>query len=326
VNPDAYEEYLRGRYYLLAGPPPTAETAQAAITHFQRATRIDPSHAPAYAGLAEAYEQLGFAYFTHTLSPAESIRLSEAAAQKAVAIDSALPDAHLALARVRLFQWRWSEGEREARRAMELDPANSAAYSVYSRYLMSFGRTGEAVAVVRRALDRDPFSRQINGLLSWWLFQARDYEGSLRQCRVEVDLNPSNPHDRCFGQVYEQQGRYAEAVERYRHFAGLFADPNANANARAELARVCARSGQQAEARSLLNDVGGLNRPDTAYPIALAYAALGDRDTAFRFLEKALAERSGWLALLRVEPALDPLRDDPRFKDIERRLGFDALR
>jgi TolB-like protein/DNA-binding winged helix-turn-helix (wHTH) protein/tetratricopeptide (TPR) repeat protein len=323
VNPDAYEAYLRGRYDLLP-PYVTADRVQRAVTYFQEASRIDPGYAPAWAGLAEAYYQLGFAYFVHTLSPAESIRLSEAAALKAVELDSLLAEAHLALARVRLAQWRWAEAAQESGRAMELDPADSRADSVYSMYLVAVGRAADAVAVVRRALDRDPFSADLNAKLSWWLFEGRDYEGSLRQCRVEVDLNPARPNHRCFAQVYEQQGRYAEAIDRYRRLVELFADPKAAANARAELARACARSGSRAEAQRLLRDVEGLDRPDTAYPLALAYAALHDRDRAFHYLERAFMERSGWLALVNVEPALDPLRSDPRFKDIVRRMGLGA--
>ncbi len=327
VKPDAYEAYLRGRYYSTVRPGlhASADTAQAAVKYFQESLRLDPNYAAAYAGLAGAYYQLGFAYFAHTLGPRESARLSEAAAAKALAIDDASADAHLALARVRLAQWRWSDGEKEAHLAMDLDPADTAAYEVYASYLVAAGRPADAVVVTKRALDRDPLSVELSLDLAWWLFQSRDYEASLQQCRTSEAMDPSSPRHRCFAEIYEQQGRYTDAIERYRKLVQLFSDENASANARAELARVYARAGRRTEAGELVKQIERLNRADTAYPLALAYAALGDHDAAIACLERALAEQSGWLAVIKVEPALDSLRADPRFKDIMHRVGVDAL-
>jgi TolB-like protein/DNA-binding winged helix-turn-helix (wHTH) protein/Tfp pilus assembly protein PilF len=323
VNPKAYEAYLKARYYTNhPGPLATADTVQSAITHYEEALRNDRDYAPAYAGLASAYFQLGFEYFTHTLSPADSMRLAETAAQKAIALDAVSPDGHLVLGRIRLAQWRWREAEQELRRAIELDPANSDAYAAYSGYFVSTGQMNEAIAILRRALERDPLDVNLHDTLSWWLFQAHRYDDSLQECRASVNLRPENPRHRCFARAFEEQGKYTEAIQHYRKLTEIISDPNANANA--ELARALARSGQRTEAEQIVKRLAALQRPDTAYLIATVYAALGAPDAAFGYLDKAFSEHSGWLVLVKVEPPLDALRNDLRFTSLVHRMGLDS--
>ncbi len=317
VRPAAYEAYLKGRYFWNKR---TADGLKTAVAHFKEAIAIDPNYAQAYAGLADAYALLGDWEYA-AMTPREAIPTAKAAAIKALELDDTLGEAHTSLAFcLDVFDWDFEAAETEFQRAIELNPGYATAHHWYAWHLSLSGRTGEAIAEMKRAESFDPLSLIINADLAELLLIAHLYDDSIQQSRktIEMDPNFGLAHNQ-LAQAYLQRGMHDEAIaELVKAIRLSGGSPTCTAN----LARAYAASGRRAEAVQLLGD---LKRPSArgyshASEIAMVYAALGDRDQAMAWLERGYAERVNPSVLLR--PGFDPLRADPRFQGLVRRVGL----
>ena len=308
VDPEAYQAYLKGRYFWNKRTP---EGFNKAIEYFNLAISIDPSYAPAFAGLADCYNLLSD---YDVLPPKEAIPRAKAAAEKALAIDSTLAEAHaslgFALAR---YDWDWIGAEKELRRAIELKPNYAIAHHWYALQLAMMGRFQEAMIQINKAQDLDPLSLIINANIGWLLFFERNYDQAKERLQrtLEMDPNFMSAHVK-LGWVYEQQGMYEQAIAQFNNALALSGDED---NIIGLLGNSYALSGQSSAARKIINKLiaQSKQRYISPYWIANIYACLGEKDNAFQWLNKAFEERSGGLVWLKVEPKLDRLRSDPRF-------------
>jgi tetratricopeptide (TPR) repeat protein len=314
VNPEAHEAYLKGRYYWNKR---TEEDIKQAIAHFQRAIEINPAYALAYAGLADCY-----VVPTNPLPPREALPRAKAAATKALEIDNTLAEAHTSLAVVMMqYDWDWAGTEREFQRAIELNPNYATAHQWYAEYLAAMGRLDEAIAKVKRAEELDPLSLIISWNVGRILIFARQYDQALEQGRKTLELSPTFDwaHE-ILALAYEQKGMYDEAIAEYEEAWG-FTEEEID-----ELRQAYAVGNMIGYWQKRL-DI--LERPPKQEAVDLflsipIYARVGEKDQAFEWLERAYQEQSlGWFVVdLKVDPMLDPLRDDPRYADLLRRMNL----
>jgi TolB-like protein/Tfp pilus assembly protein PilF len=316
VSAKAYEAYLRGRFFLDEG---SEEGLQSALDQFNRALEIQNDYAPAYAGIASYYAILPF---YSSRSPAEVFPKARAAAEKSVALDDSLPEAHASLAYIRAYyEWDWAAADREFRKALALRPNFADAHFSYSRFLAASGRMDEAVAEIRRAAEldpREPGLKANTALLSY--FQGRN-DDALRELLEISRTDPALSTARWgIGLAYEQKGMGPEALASLQQATQL----SKSLNVLASLAHAQALFGQKAQAREVLKQLEEKSRQSyvPSYYFALVYTGLGETDRAFEWLERAYQERSTVLAYLRLDPRLAPLRSDPRYSDLVRRFGF----
>jgi TolB-like protein/DNA-binding winged helix-turn-helix (wHTH) protein/Tfp pilus assembly protein PilF len=316
VNPEAYESYLKGRYFWNKR---TADGLKAALAYFQQAIEQDPRYAQAYSGLADTYTLLGDWQYA-VMTPKEALPKAKAAAIKALELDSELGEAHTSLA-VCLdgFDWDFDAAEKEFQRAIELSPGYATAHHWYAWHLSHIGRNEEAIAEMRKAENLDPLSLIINADLAELLLLARSYDESIQQSRktIEMDPNFALAHNQ-LGQAYFQKQMYEPAIAELEKSVQLSeGSPTCIAN----LARAYAASGRRSEAEKLLSDLKKRSSPSAslASQIAIVYAALGDKDQAMNWLEKGYEERFNPGVLLR--PGFDPLRSDSRFQNLVHRMG-----
>lgn len=317
VNPDAYQSYLKGRYFWNKRTP---DGLKAGLGYFKKATEQDPQYARAYSGLADTYALLGDWEYA-VMAPKEALPRAKAAAIRALELDSSLGEAHNSLAFVtEVFDWDLGSSEREFKRAIELNPGYATAHQWYAWNLGKSGRNEEAIAELKKAESLDPLSLIINADLAELLLIARSYDESIQQSRktIEMDANFGLAHQQ-LGQAYLQKRMNDEAVAELKKAVQLSEN---SPTSMASLARAYVVSGKQSEAIKLLKDLKNRSRPgfSLAAEIAMIYASLGDRDEAMNWLEKACEERFNPGVLLR--PGFDPLRSDPRFKDLVRRVGL----
>jgi TolB-like protein/DNA-binding winged helix-turn-helix (wHTH) protein/Tfp pilus assembly protein PilF len=317
VNPEAYEAYLKGRYFWNKR---TADGLKKAKEYFEKAIAIDSNYSQAYSGLADTYALLGDWQYA-VMAPREALPRAKAAAIKALDLDDALGEAHTSLAFcLDGFDWDWKSADREFRRAIELNPGYATAHHWYAWHLSLAGQDSQAIAEMRKAENLDPLSLIINADLAEILLIAHSYDESIQQSRRTIDLDPNFAlaHNQ-LGQAYLQKRMYDEAIEELQK-AIQFSDGSSTCTA--NLARAYAVSGRRSEALRLLNDLKQRWNPgySNASDIAGIYTALGDRDQAMSWLEKAYQERFNPSILMR--PAFDPLRSDPRFQDLWRRVGL----
>jgi len=316
VDPQAYEAYLKGRYFWNKR---TGNDFEKAVEYFGQAIERDPNYAQAYSGLADTYALLGDWEYG-VLAPREAFPRAKAAAIKALQLDDTLGEAHTSLAFcLDGFDWDLQSADREFRRGIELNPGYATAHHWYAWHLSLLGRNNEAIAELRRAQTLDPLSLIIKADLAELLLIAHFTEESIRQSRktIEMDVNFPLAHNQ-LALAYLQSQRYGEAISELQKAVQLSAgSPTCTAN----LARAYAVSGRRAEAVQLLDD---LKKPRGSYSnaaeIAVVYAALGDKDQAMTWLDKGYEERFNPGVLLR--PGFDPLRSDPRFQGLERRVGL----
>jgi len=319
VNPEAYRLYLIGRFLWNKR---TEEGLKNAIDHFQRALEIDPGYGLAYAGLADSYLMLDDWGF---LPPKEAIPRGKAAAQKALEIDESLAEAHASLALACFeYDWDWPACEREYKRAIELNPNYATAHQWYFAYLFAMGRHAEAMGEIQRAQELDPLSPIISGAVADQYFYARQYEEAIRRFRNTVSLFPEfAPAYQALGAAYVVNGTYQEAVVAYQKLRSL---SGASAAEVAALGEAYAKGGIRGyylwELRRLREE--SKHRYVRAWTFALLLAGLGEKDQALSYLEKAYEDRDYLLTTLRDEPRFDPLRSDPRFQDLLRRMNFPA--
>jgi TolB-like protein/Tfp pilus assembly protein PilF/class 3 adenylate cyclase len=318
-NTEAYDLYLKGRYFLNRK---TGADATRAIDYFNQALAKDPNDALAYAGLADAYSS--FVFPLGVVAPQEVMPKAKEAALHALAIDNALGEAHASLAYITFFYvWDWAAAEKEFKRALELNPNNGDTHHWYSHYLMGQGRIEESLIQSKRALELSPFDILFNVHLAWHYLYARQYDQALERIEktIEMDKNFAQAYP-WLGLILEQEGRYAEAIAAFQNAIRLF--PGGSSIAEAELAHVYAVSGNQEEARKIIVGLQELAKSEyvSSFQIAAIYAGLGEKDRAFAWLEKAYEERSDGLVNLNADQRFDSLRSDPRFQDLARRLGL----
>ena len=315
---EAYNLYLKGRYFWNKR---TEEGMKKSIEYYEQAIEKDPSYALAYSGLADTYNTLGDWDF---LPSKEAYSKAKVAATKALEIDDLLAEAHSALAWVKhVFDWDWLEAEREFKRAIELNPRYPTAHQWYAEYLMKVGRHNEAIAEIKRAQELDPLSLIINAIGGYVFFFARQYDEAIEQSRktLEIDMNFYPAHLN-LGWAYEQKGMFEEAITEFQkaiRLSGGSSLPLRN------LGHAYAMSGRKSEAKEILNELMELSKQsyDQSYGIALIYTGLGEKDQALEWLENVYKERSGGMAILKVDPRMDGLRDNPRFTELLKKIGLE---
>jgi serine/threonine protein kinase/Tfp pilus assembly protein PilF len=314
-NADAYQLYLRGRYHWNKRTP---ESMNRGIEYFKQALEKDPQYALAYAGLADCYALLGE---YGKLPIKESAPLAKSAAEKAVAIDNSLAEAHTSLAAVHEYEWNWAEAEKQYRLATQMNPNYATAHHWYGVYLSSMGRFDEALPELKKALELDPLSLIINTGLGRMYCGARKYDEAIDQLKTTLEIEPNfaEAHFQ-LALAYEGKGKYEKAANSFQKSVELFEDPTM----RGWIARERALAGKKDEARKLLEELKTLSKQQyvSPYMIAIGYVALGDREQAFQWLEKVYEDKSYYVVWLKVDPIWDSLRTDAHFQDILRRVGL----
>jgi TolB-like protein/DNA-binding winged helix-turn-helix (wHTH) protein/Tfp pilus assembly protein PilF len=317
VNPEAYEDYLKGRYYWNKR---SDQGISKAIEYFESATKKDPNYALGYAGLADCYSVVG-STIVGTMAPAEAGLKAKAAAQKALEMDSSLGEAETSLASVRFnYDWDWPAAASGFQRAIELNPSYATAYQRYSLYLIAMGRTQESVDEINLARQLDPLSLSINFSLGWRLYMARHYEQAIQQLRntLEMDPNFALAH-LVLGESFEQQGNYPQAIGQLQKATAITLNSPLMLAGLGHAYGVAKRAG---EARVVLNQLMEQAKKQYVAPfyVALVYAGLGENDSAIQWLEKAYEDHSNGLVFIKVDPELDTLRSNPRFKELQTKM------
>jgi TolB-like protein/DNA-binding winged helix-turn-helix (wHTH) protein/tetratricopeptide (TPR) repeat protein len=319
VSPEVYESYLKGQF---TKGNSRAEIEQS-IAYFEDAITKDATFAPAYVGLADAYERLGGSFLgapTYETRP-KVIR----AAQKALDLDPGLAEAHALLGRILKKQFQWADAEAEYKQALALNPNNATAHLEYAEWLMSHGRVDEALAWSRRARELDPLGKA-GETIGWILFQARRYDDSIRELRSFLAVHPDDAIAHltlAFPMIVN--GQAEETIPDLEKTASMM---HRSPGALELLATAHARAGHRAEALRLLKELR--QRRKTGYVQATSFInpnlGLGNYDEAFVWFERAYHEREGILQWLKVHPFFDPVRGDPRFADLLHRVGLDEPR
>jgi TolB-like protein/Tfp pilus assembly protein PilF len=314
---EAYRLYLKGRYHWNKRNP---EGLQKAVDYFQQALNRDPVYPLAYAGLADTYAYLSF---FHVVPPRQAMPKAKAAAVKALEIDDHLAEAHVSLGYVSFtYDGDWSAAGKHFEQALALNPIYSGAHTFYAFYLNSLGRSEEALAVAKRALDLDPASPAVSHSLAVQLYLARRFDQAIEQAHntLEMDANFAISYQ-LLGEVHVSKGLYREGLLALEKFSAL---SRTSAISRALVGYSHARLGERSAALRIIEELTSASKHSfiPAFLYALVYAGLEDKDQAFGWLEKAYEERFNRLAYLKQDALWDPLRSDPRFIDMLRRLGI----
>ena len=323
VSPEAYEDYLKGRYYWNKR---SSEGFEKAIGYFQNATRRDPQYALAFAGLADCYGIIGATIYG-TLPAAEAAPKAKTAAIRALEIDPSLAEAETSLATAKFnYDWDWAGAEAGFKKAMQMDPTYATAYQRYSLYLIALGKFDQSFDAIKKARDLDPLSISINASFGWRLYLAREYDRSIAQLRDTLEMDPNYEWAHLtLGQAYAQKAEYSQAIEDLDRAVEL---SNSSPLTLSALAHAYALSGNHAEALKMLAQLHSLSKKQYVSPfyIAIVYLGLGKNELAMDWLEKAYTDRSNGLVFLKVEPELDPLRSNPRFLALQAKLNFPSDR
>ena len=318
ANPRAYHLYLKGRYWWNRR---TQAAIAEGIKYFEQAIAEDPGYALAYTGLADSYAlQVDY----RGAPVLEGMERAKGLARKSLTLDDSLAEAHTSLGWVSfIYDWDWQTAAAEFSRALECNPAYSVARQWHAWFLMAMGRVEESLAEGRRAIDLDPASVSIRRSMGWLYYYARQPASALEHLRRALAMNPTaDETHRLLGLAYLQLGKHDEAAAAFREAVAASDSP---ALATADLGVVAAARGRPAEARAVLDGLRVEARERYVSPVAFAvlYLSLGEHDSAFEALERAHRDRRGWLAYLRVEPAVDPVRGDPRFTRLLERMKLD---
>ena len=320
VIPAAYDAYIRGRH---AWNKRKESNLREGIQLFQESIDADPTYAPAYAGMADCYGQLGYASY---VSPEESFPRAKAAAQKALELDPNLAEAHASLGfDLMYYDWDFPAAEREYQRAIELNPSYGVAHQWYAYLLTAMERpVAEAEREIAAARKLDPLSVPINTDQAYMLYYYGRAEEALKAARTALEMDPKFPLGYFWlGRIYTSQGRYAEAEAALQKIGPL----RTWTPAMAALGYLYAKSGRRKDAEGLLAEFSALAREGrypSSYAIAVIYAGLGQEDEVFRRLDDAYRERSHWLVWLKRDPRWDGVRADPRFAKLVRKVGLPA--
>lgn len=317
VTPEAHEAYLKGLYFWNKY---TEEGMREAIEYFQKAITLDPEYADAYAGLGSCYGILG--NFS-LIPPNESFPRNKVAALKAIEIDPTVSEAHTQLGYASMFYDRdWARAGKEFRRALELNPNDSNAHRGLAQFFLSHARFDDALAEIERARELDPVSLGINSDRGWYLHFARRPDEAIAQLRKTLELDASFPVAHfMLGNAYELKGEFDQAISEYQK---SITGSGSLTGRIASLGHAYAMAGRKNEAREILSRLKELSGHGyvSPYHTALVYVALGEQDKAFSWLEKSYDDHFWMMAFLKVDPRLDPLRSDPRFSSLLRRIGL----
>jgi tetratricopeptide (TPR) repeat protein len=318
-NTEAYKFYLKGRHHLTKWSE--ADFKQA-IESFKQAIDLDTNYALAWVGVADAYYSMSNLY----LPPREAMPKSRAAAEKALALDETLAEAHHARAVVKAFyDWEWDTAEQEFKRALQLNPGFAPVHPIYGVCLMVMGRTEEALAEIRRVQELDPLSLSIAVVAANPFYyassSARRYNLAIEGLRKIIALDPKFPPAHyMLGMDYAQQGMFEAAFAEIDKARQL----DNGAYLLGPLGHTYALAGKRAEAQKILDELQDRTMRENvaALNFAMVYAGLEDKDKAFEWLEKGYERRDEEMAFLKVDPKFDGMRSDPRFTDLLRRMNL----
>ena len=319
VNPKAHDAYLRGRYQWSQRTPKAIANA---IQEFQQAIAVDPEYAPAYAGLADAYELLG-SVPNDALPPRQAMPMAEQAAEKALALDNSLAEAHVSLAYIRLaYDWKRQEAEQQFREALDLNPGSATGHEWYALYLAATDQMDKATIEVQKAQELDPLSMSMNMAAAQVFLYAGQYDRVLDQSQRALDLDPNFFLAYYFrGRAYERKGMLLQAIAEFRKATALFPG---NLTLMMALGAAYALSGDKTQAQSYMATLENLSREryvPAVYMVGIA-AGLDDRNGAFRWLNQAVEDRCDYVIYLDHEPGLENLRADPRFHEFVHHIGL----
>ena len=311
---EAYDLYLRGRYQWNKF---SNESLRKAVGYFEQAIEKDPNYALAYGGLADAYHEL--AYYS---PPHEVMQKAREAANKALALDDSIAEAHAALGWVKWqYDWDWKGAEKEFQRAIELSPNYAIAHGMYALYLDSMSRRNESAAQHKRARELDPLSLIINTNSGETFYEARQYDQAIQQYGKTLELDENfAPAREDLAKAYDRKGMYQQAIAEWQKSLIANGDPQTAA----AIAQAYAMSGYKSALQAWIDALSNASNHAyvSPYLVATLYARLGQRADALQWLAKASQDRSTDLVFLKVEPAWDNFRSDPRYLELEQTLGF----
>jgi serine/threonine-protein kinase len=314
VNPEAYELLLKGRFHRSKGG--TDDRTRAA-EYFRQAIAIDPRYALAHAELSDIYRSL---IGSGTLAPNEYQPKAEEAALESLELDEQLAEGHYALANLRTYAWQWAEAEKSYKRAIELNPNLALARRWYASYLRLMGRHELAIAEIERARALDPLSPGVNATVGYLLFNARRYDDAIASLTRTLELDRTYPYTHLFlGFAYAAKGKHGDAIAAVQQAITLGLD---TPSTQIVLGTTYAGAGKRAEAEAILTQLETGRVNVSPGELALLHAALGDTEKALASLETAYEARDLQLQYLGVHPGYDPLRADPRFQDLVKRVGL----
>ena len=318
VDPRAYENYLKGRYYFSQR---TEDALHKSIASFQQAVTSDPAYAPAYSGLAETYAMLGF---RGSMPSKDALSAAKKAALKAIELDDSLAEPHASLAFIaETYDWDWPGAERQYQQALQLNPSYAQAHNWYAGYLTYTGRFNEGIAEAIRARELDPLSLPLNNALAGRLLAGGRYDEALAQVQRTLELDEHfAPAHQTMGWIYLHSEKQKESIREFQHALELSGAEDTDIQL--DLGFACAVSGQQEEARRILVKLEQMHQQGIApsASVAILYGALGESDQAFAWLEKAYQERDPQLTYLKAGRRFEPMRKDPRFGQFVRRVGL----
>lgn len=317
-NLAAYHLYLQARFHLNKR---TEEGLQKGVAYCEQAIALDSKYALAYAGLADGFALLGFQGF---LPPKEAMPKAKAAAEKALAIDDALAEAHISLGYIRaIYDWNWRESEEEFLRALELNPNLATAHYWYALWhLLPTGQFDKCLAEIKKAQELDPLSLVLNAGIGWQFYFARQFDEAIAalQKTLEMDENFLFARD-LLGQAYAQKGLHEQALAEMEKAVAL---SNRRTLSLGALGYAYALAGKRDEAQKILDELLALAQQKyvSSYDVALVYAGLGENEQTLACLEKACADQNGWLSFLNVEARFDNLRPEARFGVLLKKVGL----
>jgi TolB-like protein/Flp pilus assembly protein TadD len=316
---EAHEAYLMGRYFWNKRTP---DSSGKSLEQFQKAIELDPGSALAFAGVAEAYAIAG-SIMLEVISPKEAMPKAEAAAKRALEIDETLGEAHATLAYASaVYRYDWEEAERRFLQALTLNPGDATARQLFALHWAYRGDSDRAFAEIERAREIDPLSLQINTEVANILYLGRDYDRSIRQAKKTLELDA-----RFFGAhlilalAYRQKGLLEDALWQAERAAELSAKSTASLGC---IGGCQAALGNSRQAKKIIDELRELSKAKfvPSFVTAWIHANLGDKEATLESLEAAYAQRSSYMAVIGAEPALDFIRSDPRFQDLQRRVGL----
>ncbi|PYX25977.1 MAG: hypothetical protein DMG87_00645, partial [Acidobacteria bacterium] len=315
-NAEAYQLYLQGLFYWNKW---TQDGFKRASDYFNQAVEKDPNYAQAYAGLADTYNFMGDSGY---VAPLQAWQNAKSAATQAVKIDDSLPEAHISLALVREdYDWDWSGAENEFKRAIQLNPNSATAHQWYGDFLTKLGRFEDARLELKKAQELDPLSLLINTTVGRQLYFSRQYEAAIDQLQKALDMDPNFvPAQHAIESAYAQNGMFKEAVAERQKVLTLSGNPDLAA----AIGEDYRQSGYPGVLQSWLEGLKEVSKRGyvSPYNIAQIYGRLGEKDQALAWLEQAYNQRDSKLTYMKIEPAFDEIRSQPRFQQLLHRLAF----
>ena len=315
-NLEAYNLYLKGRFFWNL----RTRDLKKAIDLFQQAIALDPAYAAAYSGVADCYTTLGYGSF---LAPDDAFPKAKAAALRALELDSTLAEPHASLGYFKFYYDRdWTAAEKQFQTAIALNPNYGLAYDWYGYYLTAMERLQEARTMFKKALEIDPLSVPFHTDLGFTLYYGGLYDEAVKEFKASIEMDPTYALAHLWlGRTYQEKKMYDEANAEYKKTFASVPDWTVGI---AAMGYVYGVSGGRTEALQQLQHMKSMSSKKfvTSYGVALIYTALGDKDQAFEWLNKAYDKRENWLVWLKLDPRWIPLRSDPRFVDLVRRVGL----